>query len=127
MAEPVAEEDILDSFKHVYVSEVVREPRMWFKTVPRLGSFMSVPIIYDSCLSDESLDLAIADFQRVTAENEKLQKELLAHEQEQAAKLEAAVANGETYEKEEKVIEEVPLQPFQCVKKQFVICLDTMG
>lgn len=55
------EKDILESFKHVYVPEVVREPKMWFKTVPRLGSFMSVPLIYKSCLCDEALDAAIAD------------------------------------------------------------------
>jgi hypothetical protein len=54
--------DILESFKHIYVSEVVREPKMWFRTVPRLGAFMSVPLIYNSCLSDEALDVAIADF-----------------------------------------------------------------
>lgn len=122
-----ADEDILDTFKHVYVPEVVRESKMWFKTVPRLGSFMSVPIIYNSCLSDEALDAAIADHQKVTAENEKLNKELLAHEHDQQAKLDAAIAAGETYEKEVKVIEEVPLQPFQVQQNKFVVCLDTMG
>jgi hypothetical protein len=35
---------------------------MWFKTVPRLGAFMAIPIIYESCLSDDTLDLAIADY-----------------------------------------------------------------
>jgi hypothetical protein len=82
----VVEKDILESFKHVYVSEVVREPKMWFKTVPRLGAFMSVPLIYQSCLSDEALDAAIADHQRVTAENERFKQELAAHDAEQAAK-----------------------------------------
>lgn len=47
--------------QHVYIPEVVRESRMWFKTVPRLGAFMAIPIIYNSCLSDEALDAAIAD------------------------------------------------------------------
>lgn len=79
----VVEEDILETYKHVYVSEVVREPKMWFKTVPRLGAFMSVPLIYDSCLSDAALDAAIENHQSVTAQNEKHRKELEAHEQEQ--------------------------------------------
>jgi len=35
---------------------------MWFKTVPRLGAFMAVPLIYDSCLNDEALEVAVADF-----------------------------------------------------------------
>jgi hypothetical protein len=58
------------------VPEVVRETKMWFQTVPRLGAFMSVPICYESCLSDEALDSAITDFLKVTAENERLEKEL---------------------------------------------------
>jgi len=39
-------EDILTTFKHIYVPEVVKESRMWFKRVPRLGSFMAVPLVY---------------------------------------------------------------------------------
>lgn len=53
--------DILNSFKHLYVREVVREPRMHFYRVPRLGSFMVVPLEYDSCLSVKALDEAVAD------------------------------------------------------------------
>jgi hypothetical protein len=65
-------DDILSTFKHVYLPEVVREPKMWFKTVPRLGAFMAVPIIYNSCLSEQALEAAIADLQNVTAQNEKI-------------------------------------------------------
>jgi hypothetical protein len=35
---------------------------MWYKRVPRLGSFMAVPLIYQSCLSDEALEAAISDY-----------------------------------------------------------------
>jgi hypothetical protein len=55
--------DILDTFKHCFVSEVVHDERMWFKRVPRLGSFMAVPLVYKSCLFYESLEKAIADYQ----------------------------------------------------------------
>jgi len=55
-------DDILTTFKHIYVPEVVRDSRMWFKRVPRLGSFMAVPLVYLSCLSDEALEAAIVDF-----------------------------------------------------------------
>ena len=37
---------------------------------------MAVPIIYNSVLSDEALDAAIIDYQKVTAENAKLQHDL---------------------------------------------------
>lgn len=39
---------------------------MWYKRVPRLGSFIAVPLIYQSCLSDEALEAAISDYQSVT-------------------------------------------------------------
>jgi hypothetical protein len=73
--EPVEEEetapvkksqDILNTFRHVSVSQVVREPRMWFKRVPKLGAFLAVPLVYNSCLSDEALEAAIADSQDVS-------------------------------------------------------------
>ena len=52
-------QDILHTFRHIYVKEVVREPRMHFYKVPRLGSFMAVPLIYKSCLLEGSLDTAV--------------------------------------------------------------------
>lgn len=52
-------QDILTTAKYVYIKEVVREPRIWFKRVPRLGSFLSVPLVYNSCLTDEALEAAI--------------------------------------------------------------------
>ncbi len=69
------ETDILKLVQHVYIPEVVREPRMWFKTVPRLGAFMAIPIVYNSCLSDEALDAAVADYIKVTAENQSLRQQ----------------------------------------------------
>lgn len=126
-AKAATEVDILTSYRHVYVPEVVTEPSMWFQTVPRLGCFMAVPIVYDSCLNDEALDAAIADAQRVTAENEKLRAELAAHEAEQNQRAEAAAANNETYEREPKEIEELIHEPFQTRPVKYVLCVDTMG
>lgn len=56
--------DELMSLKHhVYVPEVVREQRMHFYRVPRLGSFMAVPLEYKSCLFQKALDVAVSDYQ----------------------------------------------------------------
>lgn len=60
-------DDILNTFKHVYVREVVREPKMHFYRVPRLGSFMVVPLEYESCISAVSLDSAVTDKQTTKA------------------------------------------------------------
>lgn len=56
------QEPINEQFKHLYVKEVVREPRMHYWTVPRLGSYMAIPLVYKSCLSIESFDQSIKDF-----------------------------------------------------------------
>lgn len=55
------DKDIIFSFKHVYVPEVVREPRMNFQKVPRLGAYMAIPLCYNSCLFDESLEASVAE------------------------------------------------------------------
>jgi hypothetical protein len=58
-----AADDVLATFKHLYVPQVVREPRMHFYRVPRLGSFVAVPFEYSSCLSAKALEEAVADIQ----------------------------------------------------------------
>ena len=68
-AQPKAD-DIINSFRHVYVREVVREPRIKFQKVPRLGSYMAIPMIYNSCLTNEALEAAVADYQDVMARRE---------------------------------------------------------
>jgi predicted nucleic acid-binding Zn ribbon protein len=36
---------------------------MHYWTVPRLGSFIAVPLVYKSCLNIESFDQAVIDWQ----------------------------------------------------------------
>ena len=50
-----------DELNHILVKEVVREPRMHFFKVPRLGSYLAIRMEYDSCLSLEAYDAAFAD------------------------------------------------------------------
>ena len=63
--EEVTELELMERFKHVYVKEVVREPRMNFQRVPKLGSYMAVPLVYKSCLFDEALTEAVNNFKDV--------------------------------------------------------------
>ena len=44
--------DLLTTSKYKYVPEVVREPKIHFWRVPRLGSFMAIPLVYKSSLSE---------------------------------------------------------------------------
>jgi hypothetical protein len=55
-------DDILKTFPHKFVPEVVREKKVHFWQVPRLGCFMTIPLIYRSCMSEESLDEALKDY-----------------------------------------------------------------
>lgn len=55
-------DDILTSFRHIHVKEVVREPKMHFYDVPRLGSFIAIPLEYLSCLSESALDNSVLEF-----------------------------------------------------------------
>lgn len=71
-------DDILSTFRHIYVKEVVREPKMHFYKVPRLGAFLAVPLEYSSCLSENALDNAVRDYlevQRALEEQDKLKAE----------------------------------------------------
>jgi hypothetical protein len=52
--EGLTETEVLAHFKHKYVPEVVRNSTMHFWKVPRLGSYMAIPLVYRSCLSVES-------------------------------------------------------------------------
>jgi len=46
----------------IFVKEVVREPRMHFYKVPRLGSYLAIRLEYQSCLYEESFDAAVIDY-----------------------------------------------------------------
>lgn len=51
--------------KFIYVKEVVREPRLHFYKVPRLGSYLAIRLEYNSCLFEEALETAVHDYNEV--------------------------------------------------------------
>jgi hypothetical protein len=66
--EEMSDEDVLLNFKHKYVPEVVRNPNMHYWKVPRLGSYMAIPLVYKSCLSVNSYTTAVDDYNKYLAE-----------------------------------------------------------
>jgi len=50
------------------VPEVVRQPKMHYWAVPRLGSFLAAPLVYKSCLNVDSFDKAVTDWQEYQAQ-----------------------------------------------------------
>ena len=126
--EPEPEKDIIESFKHVYIKEVVREKRMHFTKVPRLGSYMAIPLIYNSCLFDEALEDAVKDFVEITAKKSEQDVQKEAWENEQEVKRQEAInAGNENFEPEEKEWEVIDYAPYKTEERKYVVCLDTMG
>lgn len=126
---PVQEQDILKTFKHVYVPEVVRQknPEMLYHKVPRLGCYMAVPLVYNSCLFDDSLEQAVADLIDVTQRREAQSKEQTEYYEGFNSRKEAAVNNNEPFEEEERQWEVIETKPFASVESQWVVMLDTLG
>lgn len=125
--ETVTDIDLMDRFKHIYVKEVVREPRMNFQRVPKLGSFMAVPLIYKSCLFDDALSEAVANWQDVKARQEQQELDKENFETQQLLAKDAALAANQEFEPEERVWEEIKIDEFKTEDQKFVVCLDTMG
>lgn len=115
------------NYKYVYVPEVVREARMHYWIVPRLGSFMAVPLVYKSCLNIESFDKAVED---IVAYNEAVnaqEEEKRAFEAAQAALQAEKAAANEEFEPEEREWLEIEIPIVQHKLKKFVVCMDCMG
>lgn len=47
--------------QHLYVKEVVRDPKIFYYKVPRLGSYMAIRLEYQSCLFEEAFDAGVLD------------------------------------------------------------------
>ena len=47
--------------KHLIVDECVRENRMHYYDVPKLGSYLAIKLEYESCLFEAAFDEAVAD------------------------------------------------------------------
>jgi len=48
----------------VYVPDVIKEPRIVFFRWPKLGAYLAVPLIFNSCLSEAAFDQGVEN--RVT-------------------------------------------------------------
>ena len=100
---------------------------MHFYRVPRLGSYMAIPLEYESCLSAAALDAAVTDFIGLNQAREAQQKEREEWEEEQAKLRGEKEAAGEHFDPEPRQWEELLEKPLIGKKKQYVVCVDTLG
>lgn len=88
---------------------------------------MAIPMVYKSCLFDEALTEAVANYGDVQTKKAQQEQDIQAHEALQAQQKEIALSQGQEFEPEERTWAEIELDPFQTKEEQFVVCIDTMG
>jgi hypothetical protein len=105
----------------------VREPKLKFFKVPRLGNLLCVRLKYDSCLSEISLDEAVQDVYDVESRQKQQDIEKQLWEDHENKRKDEAEKTNEEHEPEEKEWEEIVAKPFHCEVVDYAVCLDTMG
>ena len=71
---------------HLLIPEVVRQKDIRFFKVPRLGSYMSIKLEYESCMSEKALDEAIVDWDRYEVALDNIEADKEDWEKAEAAK-----------------------------------------
>lgn len=61
--------------RHILVPEVVREPRIHYYDVPKLGSYLTIKLEYQTCLFEEAFDSALIDHLEIEQRRAELNKE----------------------------------------------------
>ncbi len=113
----------------VYVKEVVREPRMHFYKVPRLGCYMAIRLEYESCLFEEALDAAVIDYIDVKnrqKEQDDEKKSFIAKQAEEEREDPDQTFDSNNLSTNRRW-EDIKPKPFKTRKIQFVVCLNTLG
>lgn len=109
-------------FDAVWVPEVTDEAKMHYFDLTRLGSYLAVPLIYNTYYHEEALDAAILhekETARITLENEDKKAEFEA----------AAAGGGDPGEGEEggPQLQELPVKNLPGKPVKMVLCLDTLS
>ena len=116
--------------RSVFVKEVVREPRMHFFKVPKLGSYLAIRLEYESCLFEEALDAAVVDYVDVRLKQKEQEEEKKSFLDKQKAggdeegDADNTVSDGQSTARK---WDEIKPEPFKTKKIQFVVCLNTLG
>ena len=111
------------------MKEVVREPRIHFFKVPKLGSYLAIRLEYNSCLFEKSYNDGVSDAiscrERVVEQDELKRK----HEEEEEDRRQQLLADDPEaeYVRDEGNWPEIKPKPFTTTKIQYVVCINTMG
>ena len=126
-AKPVAKSAFDGLPQHLVIPEVVRDSRVHFYKVPRLGSYMAIRLEYETCLFEEAFDAGVLDLIEV---NEKLriqEEEKANFEKGEEDRRAQAETDGEVFKPDNKEWPKIETKPYLTRKIQFVACLNTLG
>jgi len=117
---------------YVYVPDVTQEPRMTFFRIPKLGAYVTCPLVYKSVLSEAAFDEGVKERLRVQQETAEQQKEKESKDAEYQQRIDDAEdqgLNSKDIEDEWKnvVWEEIKEKDFLDTVNEFVVCADTLG
>lgn len=100
---------------------------MHYYQVPRLGSYMAIKLVYNSCLFEDAYDDAISNYEAVNQfkKDQAQEKVDWQNQQDEIARERAEL--GEEYEPEEKQWPEYKYAAFKTQPVEYVVCLNTMG
>ena len=113
--------------KHLFIEEVVRDKSVKYYQVPKLGSYMAMKLEYSSCLFEEAYEAAVVNYTEVNEQIKAQEQEKKDWEDEQREKEDASEQEGGDQPAEEKEWEVFEYAPFKTSKKQFVVCINTLG
>ncbi|CAI2385810.1 unnamed protein product [Moneuplotes crassus] len=109
--------------KHLFIEQVVREKRMKFFKVPRLGSYLAIRLSYQSCMSEKAIEEAIADKIEVDRKREEQEAEKKELEDNNSGK----EGEDDEDEGEGREWEEIKEKDYLVSEQKYVVCIDTMG
>jgi hypothetical protein len=111
------------------VEEVVRNPRIHYFKVPRLGSFMAIHLEYDSCLHEEAFDDGVKDMLSVHKRRAEQEDEKADWEKDEQMRKEQKEQDEEAseYKPEERDWPTIEAAGYIKKKVQFVVCMNTCG
>lgn len=128
------ENDKEPQLKSLYIPDVVTEPNMHFFEIPRLGSYLAVPVIIKSYLNVESFDSAVVklkEYAELEADSRKKKEETIADYEEKIQKARDAEEDDSElvaqYEEFKNTWTPVEKPDIAHEVKKFVLACDTLG
>ncbi len=123
-AEKEAEEK---NIKMTLIKDVIRDGKIKFFKVPRLGCYVAVSIRHPCCVSEQSLDKAFDSYLEVLKKRAEQEKANQLKQEEMQKEKEDKEAAGEEYKETPLVWEEFEEPAYECRDESYYLCLDTLG